>query len=416
MPFANRRSRTLAVAAVTALVLPLSLAPHASAKVEKTEIPEGSSVRIEGKGFGHGRGMSQYGAQGAARKGLGHEKIIEFYYPGTAWGSAGGDVKVLLSADTTDDVVVQARSGLKVRDIAARKAVSLPSNGAVQWRLQVDSKKRTAVQWRAKTTAKWKTWARYAGEAQFGAGNRPMALVLPSGKKVEYRGVLRSASPVKGGTARDTVNVVSLETYLRGVVPLEIPAAWHPEAVRAQSVAARTYATFERSTPLAKHYQICDTTRCQVYGGASAENKLSDAAVKGTAKKIVTYGGKPAFTQFSSSNGGWAQGGSLPYQISRADPYDGWTGNPVHDWSTTVAPSTIERAWPAMGDLERISVTGRTGNGAYGGRVTSVTLVGSKSKVRISGDSFRSALGLRSTWVDLSAVQNTKAAKKAKKK
>ena len=71
------------------------------------------------------------------------------------------------------------------------------------------------------------------------------------------------------GAARDTVNLLSIEAYLKGVVPLEIPASWSADAVSAQWVAARTYAAAERSHPNAAHYEICDTTACQVYGGST---------------------------------------------------------------------------------------------------------------------------------------------------
>nr|WP_275426160.1 SpoIID/LytB domain-containing protein [Nocardioides gilvus] len=220
---------------------------------------------------------------------------------------------------------------------------------------------------------------------------------MPKGREVAYRGILRSASSGVG-RARDTVNVVTMEHYLRGVVPLEMPASWNAEAVRSQAIAARTYATFERSNPLARHYQICDTTQCQVYGGASAENPLSDAAIKATSREILTYQGKPAFTQFSSSSGGWTAPGSMPYLVAKEDPYDDWPGNTVHSWKYETTAAKLEKVWPQLGDLERITVTKRNGHGDWGGRVLNLTLVGSKTKVRITGDEMRFALGLRSNW------------------
>ncbi|MFC6154420.1 SpoIID/LytB domain-containing protein [Nocardioides yefusunii] len=392
----RRRFAGVAVAAVTALLLPLQAAPHATAKTERFPAA-GPALTIEGKGYGHGRGLSQYGAQGAAKSGLSSAEIIEFYYPGTDWGTVSGNVSVQISADNDNELRVRSRSGLKVRDLKAKKVYTLPANGAVEWRLVSTAKGTTALQFRTSTTASFKTWKKMAANAQFGAANKPISLVLPTGKVVQYRGTLRS-SIVSGTTRRDTVNVVTMETYLRGVVPLEMPASWHPQAVAAQSVAARTYAAFERRSPMSKNYQICDTTRCQVYGGASAENKLSDAAIKSTAKKIVTYDGKPAFTQFGSSNGGVSAAGSLPYQIQQSDPYDTWTGNPVRSWSTAVPLTQVQKAWPKIGTLTQIAVTRRSGTGEFGGRVEAMTLIGAKSKVQVTGDQFRTALGLRSTY------------------
>lgn len=398
MSLRSARPTALAGAVLVALVLSLLTPGSAVAAKKRTDIPPGATLLIDGRGYGHGKGLSQYGAQGAASQGLTYRQIVEFYYPGTTWGQVKGMVKVHITADTSDDVVVLARTGLRVRDVQGKKVWTLPTKKAKRWRLKVNAKNRTEVQWKAKGA--WKRWKTFRGEALFTAAGRPMTLVTPSGK-VAYRGRLRSAAPVKGQRARDTVNIVSMENYLRGVVPLEMPASWHAQAVRSQSIAARTYATFERSHPLAKHYQICDTTQCQVYGGASAEHALSDAAIKATARQILTHDGKPAFTQFGSSNGGWTAVGSMPYLVAKADPYDGWSGNPVHAWQVPVAAAAVEKAWPAVGTLQKITVTKRTGQGEWGGRVLGLTLQGSKGSVNVTGDQVRSALGLRSNWFNV---------------
>ena len=112
-----------------------------------------------------------------------------------------------------------------------------------------------------------------SGDAQFSAGGRPITLVTPGGR-VAYRGILRSATPSDlepGAVDRDTVNVVPLDDYVRGVVPQEVPAQWPTQTVRSQAVAARTYAAHEAAAPADRHYQLCDTAHCQVYGGFSAE-------------------------------------------------------------------------------------------------------------------------------------------------
>ncbi len=193
--------------------------------------------------------------------------------------------------------------------------------------------------------------------------------------------------------------MLTLENYLRGVVPLEMPALWSVEAVRAQAVAARTYAAYERAHPRAEHYQICDTTSCQVYGGVSAEHPASDDAIAATARDVlVDRAGEPAFTQFSASSGGWTAAGSMPYLGAQPDPYDGWSGNPVHDWTVKLSDAEIERKLPAIGNLKKITVTQRDGNGDWGGRVVSVTFVGGKGQRTLSGDAVRSLFGLRSSW------------------
>ena len=95
------------------------------------------------------------------------------------------------------------------------------------------------------------------GEAEISAGGRPVQLRTEQGGAVRYRGSLRSARPSDRSKRRDTVNVVSLESYLRGVVPREVPASWKPAAVQAQAIAARTYAAYERARPLAHSLPHC---------------------------------------------------------------------------------------------------------------------------------------------------------------
>ncbi len=382
----------LGIPAALAALLAGGVTAAPALAADSWNVPTDARVVVRGHGYGHGHGMSQYGAEGAARAGLTYRQIANFYYPGTSWGTANGRVRVLISADTTSDVVVRTRAGLRVRDVSSREQWALPANGATRWRLTPGAGSRTVVSYRKGSWVRWKV---LTGAVEFHAGGSPVALVTPSGIR-PYRGTLRSAPA--GGKARDTVNVLSLEHYLRGVVPLEMPALWSTAAVRAQAVAARTYAAYERAHPRARHYQICDTTSCQVYGGYAAEHPATNAAIDFTAGRALLAGGEPAFTQFSSSSGGWTSAGSVPYLPAQEDPYDGWSGNPVHDWSVTFTDQAFERRFPSIGDLRRLVVVGRDGNGQWGGRVTSLRVVGSKATVTVSGDTARSILGLRSTW------------------
>jgi SpoIID/LytB domain protein len=253
---------------------------------------------------------------------------------------------------------------------------------------------RNSSGWHAWTTPSRRT--NLLGDAQFSASTS-MTLVTPYGER-RYRGALRSARPSVNSTTRDTINVVSMEYYVRGVVPYEMPASWHAEALRAQAVAARTYGSFERAQNAGGYYQICDTTACQVYGGASAEDSRSNSAVTATNHVILTYGGRPAFTQFSSSTGGWSSTGSAPYLVSKADPYDKFSGNPVHTWTVRSSAARIEQNYPRVGRLIRLVVTQRENHGEWGGGVISATAIGTKGTARLSGDTLRSIYGLRTSW------------------
>lgn len=399
----RRSPRPLVLLGASVLVASVTTAAPstASRKAEVYAVSGPSTITLIGHGYGHGRGMSQYGAEGAARQGIPWQQIIEFYYPGTSWGEQRGRISVWLTGDTTDDVVVAAQAGLTVTRLAPRKSWTLPANGARQWRVNGLTGGRSQVQFAQGSG--WRTWKVFRGDAQFSAARKRLTLVTPSGSRT-YRGVLRSASPAPGSAARDTVNVLSMESYLRGVVPLEIPASWSPDAVRAQAVAARTYAAAERSHPNARHYQICDTTQCQVYGGVGAEHPAATQAVKDTARQGLTYEGRPAFTQFSASSGGWTSAGSAPYLLAQEDPYDGWEGNHNHTWTKTVGDAALERHYPRIGDLTSIEIAARDGNGEWGGRVQDITLVGTRGRAAVTGDTLRTVLGLRSSWFSVSVA------------
>jgi SpoIID/LytB domain protein len=133
----------------------------------------------------------------------------------------------------------------------------------------------------------------------------------------------------------------------------------------------------------------------------SAEVTSTNQATAATAGLVRTYQGQPAFTQFSASNGGWTADGGKPYLPAQKDTYDTAAVDPYASWTVKVAASRIQNTWPALGRLTSIEVTGRDGNGKWGGRITSLTLHGTKADKDLSGDDFRGALGLRSTWLDL---------------
>lgn len=359
-----------------------------------------SSVTFKGVGYGHGVGLSQYGARNRANAGQGWKKIVKHYYPKTKLRNASGKVRVLISADTSTDVVVQAAAGLSVRSLGAKHTWKLPAKRAgkkvQRWRITpAAGGERSKIAYR---TGSWHQWKRPSGDAQFVGGGRPITLVTPAGR-ASYRSVLRSATSGTSGSDRVTVNVLPLEAYLRGVVAQEVPGEWPAAAVRAQAVAARTYAAYERAhAPSTRAYDLCDTTACQVYAGVAGEYSKADAAVRATAKRVVSYRGEPAFTQFSSSNGGWSAAGAFPYLPAKKDSFD--HGDPKDPWTVTFTADEITRNWSGLGDLESVTVTESDGHGPAGyrgGRALEVRIVGSDSSVTATGAQLMSYLGLRST-------------------
>ncbi|WP_148614079.1 SpoIID/LytB domain-containing protein [Nocardioides rubriscoriae] len=380
----------------TCLALSLALSTAASvapAPASARPAERATTVRLVTNGFGHGHGLSQYGAQAQALAGRSQRQILGFYYPDLGSGSAGGSMRVLLTADTTDDVVVVDRPGLRVRSLGSGRTTSLDApTAARRWRITPAPEGRSKVAWKG-AGGGWHVLRTVPGDAELSAGGRPVTLVTPAGRSA-YRGALRSARPSPSSSSRDTVNVVPLEAYLRGVVPREIFPSWEPAALQAQAVAARTYAAFERNDRRRRYVHVDDTTSSQVYGGVASEVATTDAAVAATRGRVLTVDGRPAFTQFSASNGGWMSAGSQPYLVAKQDPYDDY----FRGVSDSIAPAEIERAFPAIGMFEHIGAVARDGNGQWGGRVTSIEIVGSRTSTTVSGETFRSYFGLNSTW------------------
>jgi SpoIID/LytB domain protein len=227
-----------------------------------------------------------------------------------------------------------------------------------------------------------------------------VTVVSTSGNNRTYRGFLDVR---RSTTGLLPVSTLLLEHYLRSVVAAEVPSSWTKTALRAQAVAARSYALLAQVDARSerRRYDICDNSNCQAYGPVRFEAKAESAAVKATEGLYLASKGKPAFTQFSSANGGYSVAGSRGYLVAQRDPYDGivtGAANWGHSWDVTVSARTISNAWPTIGKLKAIKVLSRDGNGRWDGRVRSLALVGSRGTVSISGDSFRWGLGLKSTW------------------
>src|SRR5207244_1865034 len=230
--------------------------------------------------------------------------------PGTDLGTAAGKVRVLLSSGTrkltlgsTDAVTVRDGSGA-VHDVSAGTYTLTAA-----MKMKVDGAQKVQA---------------LAGPLLFQPGTSALTL----GRR--YRGAIQLDAA--GGKLR-AINLVGLEQYLYGVVPSEMPYTWAPEALKAQAVAARSYAL---ATKRAGAFDVYKDTRSQVYLGLDHEKPSSNAAVDATAGKVLLYDGAVAKTFFFSTSGGrtasaedvW--GTAVPYLVSVPDPYD--TISPYHTW------------------------------------------------------------------------------------
>lgn len=395
------RSLTVLAALATAVaLLPAAVAAPATGRPAASRVAAAAAptIDIEGRGYGHGRGMSQHGARGAALQGRNYRQILGFYYEGVRYEEFRHWVKVLITADRDDALTVVPRDGLAVLDLGNRKTYRLPTNGAKAWRLSgANGNIRLHYYLRG-----WKVWSGLRGTltsaAQFqvlNAKGNPVAWPAITVKLAptvarEYRGYLRL-------TQQDTVNYLPMNSYLKGVVPAEMPSSWPNPALRSQIIAARSYAVHELDQRRGRYWQLCDTTACQVYGGVAGETSRTNKLVDNTPQLYLTYDGKPAFTQFSASSGGHTADGGKPYLTAKPDPYDGYSGNTVHSWRVQVSGAPLAAKYPKIGSFVRLQILQRDGDGAFGGRVLRARVHGTKGRVDVTGDDVRWALGLRST-------------------
>ena len=394
----SRGIRALAPAVTTAVVLGLAASPAAAADDPHEGFSQDAVVTITGDGSGHGIGMSQYGAYGAANDGLSHGQILDFYYPGTRVDGAGGSVKVWISDDDDRDLVVDARDGLTVATVGGRTWRPREPR-ATQWRVRPDRRGDNVVSFRTRTRT-WRTWKVLSRAVQVAAGGRPLTLRTPDGQ-VRYRGALRT---VGLASQRLTVNVLPLEDYVRGVVPAEMQAGWPQQALQAQAVAARTYAVHEREAGNAT-YDVCDTAACQAYGGQSVEASATTRAVTATARDVLTYRGETAFAMYYASNGGHtvAGEGGEPYLPAQPDPHEGRSRD-YYGWTVKVPVRKMRREYD-YDELALIGVEDRDGRGRRGGRVETVRVTaGSGFTDTVTGDDFRIDWGLPSTLFEITRV------------
>ena len=214
--------------------------------------------------------------------------------------------------------------------------------------------------------------------------------------QLQQRGYRGRLQVLVGSSALQAVNHVPLEAYLPSVVASEMPASWPQAALRAQAVAARTYALRQRKPAAA--FDVSATVSSQVYKGVEAETPSTRQAVVSTRGQVLIFGPSLANTVFHSSAGGstensgdlWSQ--QLPYLVSVPD-FD--QHSPVHAWQLRLEPEQLQKAFGEIGGAQRIDVLATTGSG----RVRQARVTGPAGTLVLTGAQLRSRLGLKSTLV-----------------
>ncbi len=345
---------------------------------------------IRGAGFGHGVGMSQYGAYGFAQHGTSYDAILRHYYTGTELGTTDPAQTVRVLIQSTGTATVTGASQAGSRSLNPAKTYSVRRRGASQVDLLSGSKK----------------VASFSAPLQITGADGTLAL----GGSGTYRGVLEFRPDVFGGV--NVINAVSLEDYVAGVISRESPSSWPAEALKAQAVAARTYAiTTSKQGAGFEHY---NDTRSQVYGGVAAETASTNAAVTATRGQVVTYQGEPVVTFFFSTSGGKTENventnvgaGPQPWLKSVADPYD--DVSPKHRWGPTkytLAQAGAKLSGLVKGTFKGIQVVKR----GKSPRIVAADIIGSRGKTRVDGATLRARLGLLDTWAYFTSIVTRKA-------
>ncbi|MGH2471312.1 MAG: SpoIID/LytB domain-containing protein [Candidatus Limnocylindria bacterium] len=395
-------------------------------------------VTFYGSGFGHGVGMSQYGANGWATGATGltlnGEQIVARYYPGTALQFVDAQRpfnRVLLSAPSS-----QGRYICGDNRYFAGSLADLHSSGGMRVLNEGAGNQEIArggggqnFQFIAKNgiVEVWANWAPprlvYSGPGPISVvaidANQPLGFIQKSGS---YRGTIRFTN--LGGTLR-VINTVTYDDYVRGVLPLEMPTSWHAEALKAQAYAARTYA-YSSYKGSARDYDVTDDQADQCYGGTRVEVPSSNAAVTATAGRVITYQGASIRAYFASSNGGytlsdgcwmnnvvrsggsWVCSAGQPYLAPMPDPADravSAPANPRASWTVTFTSAEMRSAvmrcgGPDIGALQAVDVSNQVPPGV--GHTISVRVIGTAATADLKADDFlRNCLGLRSTMVRL---------------
>jgi stage II sporulation protein D len=366
------------LALLTSLAL-LTLVSQASAGTN-------SSVTIRGAGYGHGIGMSQYGAYGYAAHGADWKDIVLHYFTGTHLGNAAGrTIRVLLqSGNKTVWVSGATRAGNHKLD--PTKSYRLVRKGLNGVELRPARGKRIATMDGVVPVSSSSGSVVLGGRAING---------LTGGR---YRGVLEVRPGTFGGLM--AVNALPLDSYIQGVIVGEMPTSWPQPALEAQAVVARSYALVtDAGGAIFDQYP---DTRSQMYYGMSRETAGTNQAVQATAGQVVMYGDTVASTYYFSTSGGrteniensWPGNAPVPYLRSVDDPYDNLS--PRHRWRFVWSRSKLDAKLGGFvkGKLRDVKVTKR----GVSPRIVSATIVGSKGSTVVSGPQLRSHLGLFDTW------------------
>jgi len=344
-------------------------------------VPAGASGAatwiVKGRGFGHGVGMSAYGAYGYGLHGAGYRQILHHYFKGIGIDEAKGapQVRVLLAVSPGEVSFSHATAACGQTLDPSRRYVARRRGSSIRLLSGSD-----------------RPVARCGARLHADSGGT----IRIDGVGV-YRGALELVPTESAAGSLNVINKLNVNNYARGSVPGEVPPEWPAATLKAFAVACRSIAL---STDVGGNgFELYADTRTQVYGGVKLEDPRTDRAVRATKSQVATYGGTVAQTTYFSSSGGETESGFLgapdvPYLESVDDPYDYYS--PLHEWTLRFSQAEMSsRLAPYVdGALRGIAVTHRGDSP----RIDYAKLIGTGGTSTIRGDTLASALGLYDRW------------------
>ncbi|MDY0339843.1 MAG: cell wall-binding repeat-containing protein [Coriobacteriia bacterium] len=403
---------------------------------------------ITGHGYGHGIGMSQYGACSLAARGWSYSDILCHYYQGTTVGSLGYTagsnaetvMRVALEKSDVSDAwwTVRANEGelwISWDGMREGQYLKIPCGLSYTFFVengQINGRDQNRDRWQVFTGASWvQVWERDTSQPH---GSGLVQVIDPSGpfsrSNILYPGSIRfDRSTVSASLyAR---NYVYMEDYVRCVVPRESPASWPVESLKAQAVAARSYAYISRKP--SSSYDVYCTTSSQVYNGWGAwtaaggnerhsDDSDVDPAVAATSAQVVKHGSSVIQTFFFSTSGGytesisnvWPGATQQPYYTAVPDPWEHEAGSSRHSWgpyvysATQVRDKLIAAGIPST-RLPTIITQMKVLKRGISGRVMELQIVGLGGSYTLSGSTdmnrVRNALCMsKDTWFYVDAI------------
>jgi stage II sporulation protein D len=345
----------------------------------------GVSWVVHGHGFGHGVGMSAYGAYGYALHGKGYQFILGHYFTGTTLGTLPGPrvVRVLLDISPGDVGFSAATSACGQALDPARTYEAHRSGSTVV--LRSSGGRRLAN----------------CGPKLRAAGKGRIAIAGVG----TYRGALETVPTESASGSLNIVNALAVDQYVKGVIPNESPPSWPVEELKAQAIASRSFAL--TAGVGGNGFDLYADTRSQVYEGLESEYSTSNAAATATRGQVVMYGGKIAETLFSACSGGHTEsiqnifgGPAVPYLQGVPDPYDGEC--PLHTWTLRFSGPEISGKLGSYlkGKLKQVVITKR----GVSPRIVEAKLIGTGGVTTVTGEQLEVALGGYDTWMSFEKV------------